>query len=251
MCSGCQLPARGIRVGSIGSTWTSRTGTAHPGQLAAAIDTDSAELRHGPSPFNRTLPMRFAPPGSAILKALPRSPHIWTRPFATVKHTGFGEGKGCCHLSGLWLGIRIPTASMENSRTSPGTSYWPQKPLRSNKFERCRSDRSCHRVCITNATVVGRCLSRLVLTAPVSDRGGFSTRCPRRGRSRLACWPTRGATGGKPAPHGRSGAGREPVHFLPRQQCPTDARVFVCYRHHRPVVAPLPDQALDPTTPGV
>jgi len=117
--------------------------------------------------------MRFAPPGSAILKALPRSPRIWTHPVCKVKHTGFGEGKGCCHLSGLWLGIRIPTASMENSCTSPGTSYWPQKPLRSNRFERCRSDRSCHRACVTNATVVGRCLSRLVLTAPVPDRGSL------------------------------------------------------------------------------
>ena len=74
---------------------------------------------------------------SAILKALPRSPRIWTHPVCKVKHPGFGEGKGCCHLSGLWLGIRVPTASMENSRTSPGTS--PRRPLRSNGFERCRS----------------------------------------------------------------------------------------------------------------
>ena len=50
---------------------------------------------------------------------------------------------------------------------------------------------------------------------------------------------------------GLKGAGREPVRLLPRQLCPTDARVLVCYRHHRPIVAPLPDQALDPTTPGV
>ena len=151
----------------------------------------------------------------------PRSPHIWTRPVCKVKHTGFGEGKGCCHLSGLWLGIRVPTASMENSRTSPGTSYRPRRPLRSNGFERCRSDRSCHRACVTNATVVGRCLSRLVFVD--------------------------GASAGS----GRSGAGREPVRFRPRQLCPTDARVLVCYRHHRPIVAPLPDQALDPTTPGI
>jgi len=35
----------------------------------------------------------------------------------------------------------MPTAAMEHSRTSPGTSYRPRGPLRSSRFERCRSDR--------------------------------------------------------------------------------------------------------------
>jgi len=30
-----------------------------------------------------------------------RSPHIWAHPDCKVTPTGFGEGKGCSHLSGL------------------------------------------------------------------------------------------------------------------------------------------------------
>ena len=61
-----------------------------------------------------------------------RQAHIWTRPVCKVKHTGFGEGKGCCHLSGLWLGIRIPTASIENH-----APVGDQVPV-ANRYTSCR-----------------------------------------------------------------------------------------------------------------
>ncbi len=88
-------------------------------------------------------------------------------PFCKVKHARFGEAKGKVAVICLRSLFELSDAHGLDGRFShlALTSYRPRRPLRWSRFEGCRSDLSCHRLCFTCPQPLSKS-SELVLLLP-------------------------------------------------------------------------------------